>query len=342
MIAPIPTYPSSSDAECFSATLSGLIPALPDTLQAGNCAFENDGLTHGYNEHELTDNYLSAALDLSTVISELAEYSPLNSLVPPRPSTALQWDDLPQTSPHTLPSISNIREMEPFAISPDAVYPPSASESYNMEATAPQDPLRDLEFLLGVGPYPVTTSTTDSVTPAPPEELSQLPTSSTPSRPGVPSPYPVLPLAGPSKTRSNSPPSTSVPHISRRRNIHVSSSVVPVNEWACPHCPHVQHNQRKPDLRRHIATHTKPTQSRNARWTCCGVPLTDVGKHEVPERVLHEQPMVVHEGVAMVGGCLKTFTRKDALLRHLRVRKGMCFGDASAEWHVGNRAKQEV
>ncbi|RDX51654.1 hypothetical protein OH76DRAFT_1346502, partial [Lentinus brumalis] len=118
-----------------------------------------------------------------------------------------------------------------------------------------------------------------------------------------------------------------------------AQSPILADEWACPRCPYYQHNRRKPDLRRHIAIHRDTTSTQRARWTCCGVPLSDVAKHGVPKRVLRQQPMVIHEGIAMVGGCTKTFSRKDALQRHLRVRKGVCFGDACAGWHPGNRAR---
>ncbi|EJF56879.1 hypothetical protein DICSQDRAFT_174466 [Dichomitus squalens LYAD-421 SS1] len=44
-------------------------------------------------------------------------------------------------------------------------------------------------------------------------------------------------------------------------------------------------------------------------------------------------------GVPMIGGCMKTFSRKDALMRHLKAQKGKCFGDAWSMFQPGNRLK---
>ncbi|KAI0760677.1 hypothetical protein C8Q74DRAFT_1441247 [Fomes fomentarius] len=127
----------------------------------------------------------------------------------------------------------------------------------------------------------------------------------------------------------------------KRRNVQVPSelaamSVQPntshTNSWRCPHCTYVQHNRRSPDFNRHIATHS-PTEK--VQWVCCGVPVFDAHAQGVPESVIHEEPFE-HEGLPMVGGCKRTFSRRDALSRHLGSRKGLCFGDASAIYQAGN------
>ncbi|TFK79549.1 hypothetical protein K466DRAFT_505368, partial [Polyporus arcularius HHB13444] len=115
-----------------------------------------------------------------------------------------------------------------------------------------------------------------------------------------------------------------------------SRSAVPRNRWKCPHCPHVQHNRRGPDLRRHIATHTKQ------QWVCCGVPLIDAKALGVPfvDGVLANGLGVtiwVFDGIVMVGGCRTTFSRRDAYGRHLKRETGRCWGDMGALYQPGNR-----
>ena len=69
---------------------------------------------------------------------------------------------------------------------------------------------------------------------------------------------------------------------------------------------------------------------------CCGVPVFDAREHGVPEQVIHEEAFEF-EGMFMVGGCKTTFSRRDALSRHLRRENGRCFGDAFALYQPGNR-----
>ena len=139
--------------------------------------------------------------------------------------------------------------------------------------------------------------------------------------------------------------------ISKRRNVHVptppptrgSSSPTPTteiaatittNRWKCPYCSHVQRNRRSPDLKRHVATHTRSDD--DASWVCCGVPVIDALECEVPRTSVREENVYVHNGLFMIGGCRKTFSRKDAYVRHLRREKGKCFGDADAPYQAGN------
>ncbi|RPD60328.1 hypothetical protein L227DRAFT_575406 [Lentinus tigrinus ALCF2SS1-6] len=117
----------------------------------------------------------------------------------------------------------------------------------------------------------------------------------------------------------------------RRRNVAVPCSLtrqLPLGQRQCPFCDYTQKGRRAQDLRRHIATHTRPTEV--ILWSCCGVPREAAAKHAVPDAVLRKM-----DG-PMVGGCGQPFSRRDALQRHLRERKGSCFGDASAMWHPGN------
>ncbi|TBU37982.1 hypothetical protein BD309DRAFT_1084345 [Dichomitus squalens] len=129
---------------------------------------------------------------------------------------------------------------------------------------------------------------------------------------------------------------------SRRRNVPASalaaippSSFYPTNPWQCPYCEYVQRNRRTPDLKRHIQTHTRGAAV--AAWVCCGVPIEDALEAGVPAEVVRAAPIFDFEGVLMIGGCRKTFSRRDALTRHLRNEKGRCFGDSNAAYQPGNR-----
>ncbi|RPD60283.1 hypothetical protein L226DRAFT_447114, partial [Lentinus tigrinus ALCF2SS1-7] len=94
------------------------------------------------------------------------------------------------------------------------------------------------------------------------------------------------------------------------------------NPWKCPHCAYIQHNHRGPDLRRHIATHSRQ------QWICCGLPLLEAAAAGVPDRVFADKNAVwTYAGEVMVGGCRWTFSRKDAFRRHLRKEEGRCWGD---------------
>ena len=111
---------------------------------------------------------------------------------------------------------------------------------------------------------------------------------------------------------------------------HISTT----DRWKCPHCSYVQGRRRMVDLKRHIATHNKPSDV--ALWTCCGFPRERARGEGVPEDMMRAAS-AIH---GMVGGCWETFSRRDALQRHLRKQKGRCFGDAYGTWHPGNNARK--
>ncbi|KAI0760557.1 hypothetical protein C8Q74DRAFT_1441177 [Fomes fomentarius] len=128
----------------------------------------------------------------------------------------------------------------------------------------------------------------------------------------------------------------------KRRNVQVPDEVaagslkpaaIRTNPWRCPYCPYEQYNRRSPELKRHVATHNSEEAT---PWVCCGVPVFDAHVHGVPENVVHEEAFQFG-GVLMVGGCKKTFSRRDLLSHHLRREEGRCFGDAFAIYQPGNR-----
>lgn len=183
------------------------------------------------------------------------------------------------------------------------------------------------------------------------------PTPSSSASSSFPSPSPSSPASSsyffpsPSSSASSSYPSPTFPSSSSssrsrdsskpeviftpRRNIAVSPNARPAvskNPLKCSFCRYVAPKGRLPDLRRHVKTHGK----KNEDFKCCGVPLAEAKERGVPTERMKERPLVYQE-IAMVGGCRKAFSRRDALLRHLRDNKGVCFGDAHAPYLLGNQ-----
>ncbi|KAH7885258.1 hypothetical protein F5I97DRAFT_1352376 [Phlebopus sp. FC_14] len=113
------------------------------------------------------------------------------------------------------------------------------------------------------------------------------------------------------------------------RNVQATPDAVPAsstksNPWACPYCKWVQRNHRSPDLKRHIETHTR--LQRPAQWVCCGIPLKDAKRYNLPKGA---EPYA-WDGQMMIGGCGKEFSRRDALKRHLDNEHITCVGNFNA------------
>ncbi|KAF9499037.1 hypothetical protein BDN71DRAFT_265819 [Pleurotus eryngii] len=108
------------------------------------------------------------------------------------------------------------------------------------------------------------------------------------------------------------------------RNVQVPALSQPEDaiddlSFKCSECGWVQLNKRLPDFRRHLLTHTRPDDRDQSRgWWCKGVLASSVpGFHgEAYE----------FNGELRFGGCLRTFSRRDALKRHLDNRNVCCLG----------------
>lgn len=105
------------------------------------------------------------------------------------------------------------------------------------------------------------------------------------------------------------------------RNKPSPSSLVPVIQKAlkdgeacdelrniCPVCRYVQENRRMPDFRRHMETHLP-----KGRFWCSGVPVEVAHQYRIPAGA---KPFWF-QGKERVGGCGKSFSRRDARKRHL-------------------------
>ena len=91
-----------------------------------------------------------------------------------------------------------------------------------------------------------------------------------------------------------------------------------IQKWSCKICGFIQRNQRQCDLKRHERTHTK-----TEAFICCGIREGASGKWIRPVPGDQRKEPVYIRGAWRVGGCQKTFTRLDALRRHLHSKPGL-------------------
>ncbi|CCM03348.1 uncharacterized protein FIBRA_05477 [Fibroporia radiculosa] len=99
----------------------------------------------------------------------------------------------------------------------------------------------------------------------------------------------------------------------------------------CPCCGYVPASRRIPDLKRHMETH-RAGQSPD-KWVCCGVYPQDAMRAGVPKGCAPYQ----HKGLTLVGGCLLSFSRRDALQRHIGNTKLPCVTDIAVAEMLSTR-----
>ncbi|KAJ7069641.1 hypothetical protein C8F01DRAFT_977054 [Mycena amicta] len=90
-------------------------------------------------------------------------------------------------------------------------------------------------------------------------------------------------------------------------------------DFKCKVCGWIQHNKRVPDFKRHVKTHQREADDKaNRGWACAGVKASEyTGKADVYEYL----------GERRAGGCRKTFSRRDALKRHLENPNVKCVSE---------------
>ena len=111
------------------------------------------------------------------------------------------------------------------------------------------------------------------------------------------------------------------------------------SDFHCPvvGCDHFQKNQRIPDLNRHILTHDRWMEPE--KWICYGVSMDIAHLYDrgIEEGMTEEEQIkagaYMFRGQLRVGGCLKTFARRDALKRHVDNPSIPCIGHMNSYFY---------
>jgi hypothetical protein len=99
------------------------------------------------------------------------------------------------------------------------------------------------------------------------------------------------------------------------------------NDLVCHVCSWVQKNGRLPDFKRHVKTHQRAFEKdAQTGWWCKGVLLSEAADYGL----CADAPTYKFLGEERVGGCMKNFSRGDALKRHLDNTNVSCVGRPSA------------
>lgn len=287
----------------------------------------------------------------STIADALGPPASLSNMVPSPPSyyPALAAS-LPVSSrdasmaPGTIPVHSTIADA--LTCCPANVYAPTSppatatavfggrqAESTPQSRRRESRPLHQQPTYSSSYPSPTPSSPASSSYPSP------SPSSSASSSYSSPSPSSSASSSYTSPTSLSSSRNWSKPEVifTPRRNTAVSPNArtaLPKNPMKCKYCSYVAPKGRRPDLARHVNTHMRSNNDES--FKCCGVPLACAQAAGVPTERMKEKPLA-YQKIEMVGGCRKAFSRRDALLRHLRDNKGVCFGDAHAPYLLGNQ-----
>jgi len=223
-------------------------------------------------------------------------------------------------------AIQKLRASNPKTLSEDMVQPPASRKKVHPSKTLRRSPPVDLPELVHSDPEDSEDSGDEEYVP------SQDPMGHRQRRPSVPSrvtsrkgrmssspsPHPRMRM---DKRQRGSPPSrnkqaTADQAEEIRRSLYVDKGGKANLVCPFPGCSYEQLNGRMPDFRRHIKTHIR----KDGEVRCKGVPWQDALSfpHRFRNISLHEKPYTIPgESGLWVGGCLKTFSRADALKRHL-------------------------
>ncbi|KAJ7095741.1 hypothetical protein B0H15DRAFT_826878 [Mycena belliarum] len=125
----------------------------------------------------------------------------------------------------------------------------------------------------------------------------------------------------PNKRARVSPQSRNVQ--TSRAEIQRVESAEDYNNFVCPVCGWVQRNERIPDFKRHVKTHQRAAEEDVEKgWRCKGVPVSEAADYGLGA----DAPRHEFLGQLRVGGCMQTFSRRDALKRHLDNTNVSCVG----------------
>ncbi|KAF9046457.1 hypothetical protein BJ165DRAFT_1164201 [Panaeolus papilionaceus] len=127
----------------------------------------------------------------------------------------------------------------------------------------------------------------------------------------------VTPVRSSSRKARVSPPSRnkqSLADDANRIKEVVETSAIEDIDFQCPACGWIQANRRVPDFKRHVRTHLRKNdnEDKNGYW-CKGVRVQDSSRYLLPT----DAESYLFKDEARIGGCMRSFSRRDALKRHL-------------------------
>ncbi|EKM51905.1 uncharacterized protein PHACADRAFT_177314 [Phanerochaete carnosa HHB-10118-sp] len=279
--------------------------ALPsDFSHASTSLFAYDRRSHSSSTSQTCPSPLASVWELSNLPTSC---SSSRSASPRVPTNAYKPYDTSHESDANADGVSD-SESE-YDDSGDSDYVDDADEDYTPRRASHKKPTHAKHSHSVAKPSPSSTSRTARTT-----------------RVNRYSPY-TSPRAGSSSSASSSEcgsPRTRCPQLKRTsaRKEQISAPVprtqVTSNSskrWNCPLCDYVQKNRRRPDLKRHILGHYQED-----KHVCCGVPLHLASHYGVADTA----EVVEWRREDRVGGCWQVFSRRDALIRHLKNPKKKC------------------
>ncbi|TBU33999.1 hypothetical protein BD311DRAFT_650492 [Dichomitus squalens] len=208
----------------------------------------------------------------------------------------------------------------------------STADRYYSTGTSPSQRSQHPRHRYGSSPYPSPTSTSSQSSSG---FASSPETSSVPLVDVHPLSLSSSSCASSSAASSPTSETATLQPSSSARTASSASGSRSADRFPCPYCPGDRSFSRTKDLERHIQSiHFRDPDA--PEWICCGVPLSEADRWNLPEWVRREPPYMLN-GIPMVGGCKEQCSRKDVLKRHLRKNEKRCFGSESAPWLPGNQ-----
>lgn len=252
-------------------------------------------LNDGFNEYNVF-----AEVDSSSLFDDIGPFNP------PSPSITVarrrSWRSFRRTLPANLPIALEDSDRDADGESDDGsddeyVPPPDL----DLQTTA-----QSLKRRRSVS---VSQRTETSTTPSLPSD-SSYPSHNNPKR---------LRVAPPSRNKQASPATSQV--ITRV----VNNNLIESTNFICPECGWKQVNKRIPDFKRHLKTHLRPKDNdHSSGYRCKGVRVEDAIYYSIqPDATPYK--FQEHE---RIGGCMRTFSRRDALKRHLDNPNILCAADS--------------
>ncbi|SJL07460.1 uncharacterized protein ARMOST_10810 [Armillaria ostoyae] len=179
------------------------------------------------------------------------------------------------------------------------------------------------------------------------------------SQPGAPAPKKAK-VATTKAPASSSTSSSTKPKVARKqrlppapRNVQVVGinllELLDTMNWKCQACRWEQENHRKPDFIRHLLTHQQPDRNDQSQgYWCKGLKLVDReaynkmairdGRQTIPE----DAGEIVYLFEQRVGGCMRNFSRRDALKRHIDNPNNSCCGHALEPFQEFDFVKEKI